>query len=120
MYDALNAESIERLGTYISDDADVPVIIGTGSAEWIVGKQAILDAFAQQFRDSPGVRFVPGEMHWHEEGDVAWVAERPTLVLPQEGRLEARHTAVLRRERGDWRLVSSHLSIASPDDVLEH
>jgi ketosteroid isomerase-like protein len=116
MYDALNAQDIERFGRFVSDEPDVPVVIGTGGTDWDVGKPAILEMLALQVRDSPGLRFEPGEMRCHEEGDVAWVTERPTLIVPEQGRVVARHTAVLRRENGEWRLVSSHLSLPEVEE----
>ncbi|MGP4017845.1 nuclear transport factor 2 family protein [Saccharopolyspora sp. 5N708] len=43
-------------------------------------------------------------------GDFAWVFDTPTIDLLDEGLIDARFTAVLRRIDGTWKVVHAHLS----------
>ncbi len=116
-YRALNAADIGGFAAILAEDDSGPLMIGTGPDDWWQGRQAILAAFEEQFRSYPGLRFEPGEMRVGGDGNACWIAESPTLALPDGSRVLARHSAVLRRLDGAWRLVSSHLSVGSPDDA---
>ena len=116
-YRALNAADVGGFAAILAEDDSEPLLIGTGPDDRWQGRQAILAGFEEQFRSYPGLRFEPGEMHVGVDGNVCWIAEDPTLTLPDGTRVLARHTAVMRRVDGAWRLVSSHLSVGSPDDA---
>jgi class 3 adenylate cyclase len=51
------------------------------------------------------------------EGSVGWVADRPTFVLPDGQELPLRLTAVFHLERGHWKMVQYHLSIATANEA---
>ncbi|MET7992688.1 nuclear transport factor 2 family protein [Amycolatopsis sp. NPDC005232] len=47
-------------------------------------------------------------------GDLAWIFDSPRVDLLDEGVIDARFTAVLRRVDGDWKVVHAHLSEGVP------
>lgn len=115
MRDALNDADLDRFGRILADDSSQPIIIGTGSREYMRGREAILGMLDEQFRSSPGLRFDTGEIDQGLDGNVCWIADRTTVTLPDGSRINVRHTAMMRRVDASWRLVSSHLSV--PDDA---
>lgn len=93
---------------------DEAVSIGTGAAEWYVGRSAMREGLERDFADSPPftVDFAPPIIASHDE--VAWLAagfNGRSVVDGVEARAHGRLTAVLRREGGRWLIVQTHTSI---------
>jgi ketosteroid isomerase-like protein len=113
---AVAAGDVERLLALFAPDEAVS--IGTGPAEWYVGRAAMREGLERDFADSPPftVDFAPPLLASH--GDVAWLAagfNGRAVVDGAEARVHGRLTAVLRREAGRWRLVQTHTSIPAGD-----
>lgn len=107
---------VERLLALFAPDEAVS--IGTGAAEWYVGRAAMKDGLERDFSDSPPftVEFAPPLLASH--GDVAWLAagfNGRSIVDGVEVRAHGRLTAVLRREAGRWFFVQTHTSIPVSD-----
>lgn len=116
IYELISRGDVGRLAELLPSDESLPVIVGTAPDEWFEGRPAALDALKQQARDYPNLRFEPGELRCEEIGDSGWVADRPSVVMPDGSRIDARQTSVFKREAGTWRLVHSHLSIGLQDE----
>jgi ketosteroid isomerase-like protein len=99
----------------LAEDDSALLVIGTGPDEWFKGRKAVLEAFAEDFVRYPEFRIEVGDIDWVEDGNVAWFADQPTLVFPGGARATARHTGVLQRTEGTWRLVQSHLSFPAAE-----
>jgi len=108
-YEAMNGHEVAVVGELFSNQRQV-LIIGTGGP-WSIGRDAAVGALAEQFEADPAVRFEAGDMTVEEHGDVAWVAENPRIHLADGTVVLCRHTAVLTREDGAWRVAQSHLSV---------
>lgn len=53
----------------------------------------------------------------HVHGDFALVYDEPKIDLLEEGTIDARFTAVLRRIEGVWKVVHAHLSEGVPHEA---
>ena len=87
------------------------VIIGTAPDEWWNDGKAALESIREQMKTvGSALRVSAGEIHAYSEGDVGWIADRPTLSVGAVA-VPCRHTAVFVRRGGSWRLVQQHFSI---------
>jgi len=94
--------------------------IGTDPDEWWID-DAVAAAFRVQVPEmhAAGMRLRSGGVVAHSEGTVGWVADRPTLLLPDGSEVPMRLTAVWHRDGDAWRMVQFHLSIGvSNQDAL--
>lgn len=110
MYDAFTANDLGAFTDLITEEDDT-LAIGTAPHEWHVGRAKWLQEFGM-----PGIQLRGGDIVAWEEGSIGWLADRPTFVLPDGSELQVRMTCVLRKERGDWRLVQLHASIPITDE----
>lgn len=95
------------------------VSIGTGAAEWYVGRAAMREGLERDFADSPPftVDFAPPIIA--SLGDVAWLAagfNGRSVVDGAEVRAHGRLTVVLRRQGERWLIVQTHTSIPLATD----
>jgi ketosteroid isomerase-like protein len=109
---AVADQDVDRLLALFAPDEAVS--IGTGAAEWYVGRAAMRDGLERDFAESPPftVEFAPPILS--SEGGVAWLAagfNGRSVVDGTEIRAHGRLTAVLRREGGRWLLVQTHTSV---------
>ena len=92
-------------------------VVGTAPDEWWDDRATLLHALRAQM-DAAGadsVRLVAGPLRADREGEVAWVADRPTLRVGSVS-VECRHTAVFVREAGEWRLAQHHFLVGVPNE----
>ncbi len=90
------------------------LVIGTDPREWWVGYDKIVEVYRAQFEEmgaGSGLQFLPGDTKAYSEGDVGWVADQPTVRLPDGHEVPMRVTAVFRREDGEWKVVQLHGSV---------
>ena len=87
------------------------VVIGTAPDEWWEDYAAALDPIRKQMAAvGDSVELLAGNLRAYREGEVGWVADRPTLKLGPVAAM-CRHTSVFVREAGEWRIVQHHFSI---------
>ncbi len=79
-----------------------------GRADWVATYEG---AVAET-----GIRLEGDDPSGYEEGTVGWGTDRPSFVLPDGSRLPTRLSAVLHRERDDWKIVHLHFSVGVPDE----
>lgn len=99
---------LDRMST-----AHEPLGIGTDPDEFWRGRELLTEVVSAQLAEmsSLGIRFEPGEVTADSRGDVAWVANEPTLTFPDGTAVPMRFTAVLVREGAELRWAQWHLSI---------
>jgi ketosteroid isomerase-like protein len=112
LIEAQNSRDAPRLRTMLSERPDA-VHIGTDAWEWWTSGQ-LIDAVAAAGGED-GIRAVADDMDVHVQGDIAWVEGRWRFTRADGAERPVRITAVLVRERGQWKLVQSHASIAVPN-----
>ncbi|MGH7699164.1 MAG: nuclear transport factor 2 family protein [Gemmatimonadales bacterium] len=94
------------------------VVIGTAPDEWWDEYPAALVAIRRQMKTAgAAVDLFAGDVRAYRDGDVGWVADRPTFGLA-EVRVHCRHTSVFLREAGEWRIVQHHFSIGVPNEQV--
>jgi hypothetical protein len=87
------------------------VVIGTAPGEWWDDYRSALESIREQMEAvGDAVDLVAGDVRAYREGDVGWVADRPTFSLGGVD-VACRHTSVFVREDGEWRIVQHHFSI---------
>jgi ketosteroid isomerase-like protein len=116
IYDVFNTGDVASIPDLVSDDDGV-LGIGTDPREWWVGP-AVIEAFKTQPPEmhAAGLRFEPGEAQAYAEGSVGWIADQPTLKLPDGEELPMRFTAVCHQEDGSWKMVQFHLSLGASNE----
>ena len=92
------------------------VLIGSDPNEWWQGPEARLVFEHQQGTERPGsLKWV--EIDAWEEGSCGWAAAKAEVEW--DGRMfETRVTCVLHLERGDWKVVQGHFSVAQTNESL--
>ena len=94
-------------------------VIGIGSdpREWWID-DALREAFLAQvpMMHGAGLRFEPGDVEAYSEGSVGWIANQPTLTMPDGGGVPMRFTGVFHEEDGAWKMVQFHLSIGAMNE----
>jgi len=90
--------------------------IGTAPDEWFIGGGHIVDMWAVQTRELGDARFEAGTITAHALGNVGWASDRPRIVLPDGNVVELRVTVVFAIERGHWRVVQWHASVAQGNE----
>lgn len=116
IYTAVSTGDIATLQETLSDREGL-LFIGTDPDEWFDDQASIRTLLGNQAE--AGVTVRSNGMAAYEEGTVGWVADRGVFVLADGGEVPFRLTAVFHRERGDWKLVQEHASIAvTNEDAL--
>ncbi len=97
-----------------------PVAIGTDPGEfWDEREHMVATMRAQAASMSAaGFRLRSGTARIGARGEVAWIADEPTMVLPDGREIPMRLTAVLTREDDGWRYAQVHLSVGHPNEGL--
>jgi ketosteroid isomerase-like protein len=119
-YEALRAGDA---GTIEEVFGEVDILfVGTNGNQWLTDPANLRASFEEHFEASGGVSIFDedptaySEGVGYSDGDVGWFHDRPSLRLPSGEIVALRHTGVLRRVGGGWRIVQSHLSVGS--DVI--
>ena len=110
-YAVMETGDVDGMAAQIST-GEGTLMIGTDPDEWWDGQEKIREAFRVQVEAlGGGMPLVAGDPRGYVEGDIGWVADRPSFRLPDGSELATRLTGVLRREDGGWRWVQGHFSI---------
>lgn len=127
LYDAVSRGDISFFERHLSR-GERCVVIGTAPGEWWDDAPSALESMREQMAAvGDAVDLVAGDVRAYREGDVGWVADRPTFSLAGVD-VACRHTSVFVREDGEWRIVQHHFSIGVANEqiggsrwaVLEH
>lgn len=94
------------------------VVIGSAAEEYTRDHDRIFGLYREATPEAPmHVHVRMDEVRGYEQDDVGWADGIGTFERGGDS-VEVRHTAVLRREDGRWRLVQTHASIGVPNERL--
>lgn len=94
------------------------VVIGSAPEEYMRDQDKIFGLYRDSTPEGPmQVHVRIDEVRGYEEGSVGWSDSTGTFERNGES-VDVRHTSVLRRENGRWRLVQTHASIGIPNERL--
>ena len=94
------------------------LIIGTDSAEWWNGQDA-LDIWMLQSKETGSITIRSSALTAFSCGSVGWIADQLAITVQgAEGLIEMRVTAVLAIERGHWRFVQMHASVGQDNEQV--
>jgi len=94
------------------------LIIGTDSAEWWNGQDA-LDIWMLQAKEMGRITIRSSALTAFSCGSVGWIADRLTIAVQGAAAVIAmRVTAVLAIERGHWRFVQMHASVGQDNEQV--
>ncbi len=116
MFAIFETGDVSAIDGILSREKDV-LGIGSDPREWWAG-DALREAFLTQIPEmhGAGMRFEPGDVQAFSEGTVGWVANQPTVKLPDGGEIPMRFTGVCHREDGAWKMVQFHLSVGAMNE----
>src|SRR4051812_21416725 len=82
------------------------MLIGTDPNEWWSGYDRIVSVWQEQF-DAMGGSFPikPGDPKAFQDGNVGWIADQPTMAMPDGSDFVLRLTMVAHREDGEWKIA---------------
>ncbi len=93
---------------------DAPLVIGTAPGELVRDRAAMRFGF-----ETEGLTLTAGPSpEAYEEGSMGFAVDEPTFGLPDGSRFPTRVTAVLRLEKGRWKIVHAHFSVGVPDEEV--
>jgi len=92
--------------------------IGTDPEEWWSGADEVKRVIEEQLRATGGFDVVGTDPAAFVDGDVAWVADRGAIRLPDATEIPLRATGVLRRLDGRWRIVQFHASVGVANEEV--
>ncbi len=101
---------------FVSGEKDI-LGIGTDPSEWWLG-EAVFRAMNVQVPEmhGAGMRFQQGNVQAFSEGSVGWIADQPTLKLPDGSVVPMRLTSVWHQEADTWKMVQFHMSIGAANE----
>ncbi|HEY0070188.1 MAG TPA: nuclear transport factor 2 family protein [Chloroflexia bacterium] len=109
-FDAICRGDTGYLEQFVSRD-DSTLLVGTDPNEWWTGYERIIGIWKAQFEAVGGSFPIrANNLQAYRDGNVGWFAAQPVITLPDGIGAPLRMTAVVRKEDGDWKLVSSHAS----------
>jgi hypothetical protein len=94
------------------------LIIGSDPNEWWAGYETISRVYEAQLREMGGVCVVGSDPLAYSEGNVGWVADRPSFRLPDGTHILFRSTIVFEKENDTWKVVHQHISIGVPNESV--
>ncbi len=118
-------ESMETFAEIIAHDPNI-VVIGTDTAEYLVGYAAFHDAREAQFESFDNVEFhVDNQrIRLSDSGNTAWFTEEFDLFTIAEGTpvslSNLRLSGVLERRDGQWVIVQLHTSVPVAGQAVEY
>lgn len=116
LYDVLRHEEGDALVDLLSERAET-IFVGTDPEEWWVGRTEIDPALRDLLTTTGGIDLVHGSPRAFRHESMAWLADCPSVLLPNGTAIPVRLTAVALEEEAGWRFVQVHLSIGVSNDV---
>ncbi|MGH2357241.1 MAG: nuclear transport factor 2 family protein [Candidatus Limnocylindria bacterium] len=110
MLRALAGNPDAPIETYFADESGV-LAIGSDPDEWWDDYGRIVEVFRGQAEALRGSRVEDSRPSAYADGDVGWVADHPTLRMPDGSAVTFRVTGTAVRRDGAWRFVQWHASI---------
>lgn len=116
--EALSSGDYSFVQRHISPKDGV-VMIGTDPTEWVTDYATIMRGFKIQKEEmGSGFQLLAGTPHAYRDGSIGWVADQPTLKLPDGKEIPVRVTAVFQQEQKDWEIVQWHVSVGISNEDL--
>ncbi len=107
--DALSSGDYSFFERYFSQKDGV-LAIGTDPTEWWADYATITRVFKLQLEETGGFQILADNPQAYRDGSIGWVADQPTLKLPDGTEMPVRLTAVFQKEQNDWKIVQWHFS----------
>ena len=114
LYESMASGDANAVISFYSHQSTV-LSIGTDSNEWWEGYAEISQVVKAQLQEMGGIEMIAGNLKTFVEGNVGWVADCPTIRLPNGEEIILRLTAVFHKEDESWKIVQRHVSIGKPN-----
>jgi class 3 adenylate cyclase len=111
---AIDAGDGDATRARVSDHAGL-VMIGTDEREWFAGPNASA-VLKRQMGGPGGYQLTCEEISAWEEGSCGWASAK--LQVDWNGVRNVRLTCILHLERGDWKIVQSHMSLPQANESI--
>jgi ketosteroid isomerase-like protein len=116
MYEAMRNGNVNAFEDAAVDDV---LVIGTDPDEWWAGRDTVVTAFRGQTEAmGGGFPVQAGDPVAYSQGDVGWIADRPTMTGPDGSSMPFRLTVVTVREDGNWKVAHMHFSAGVPNEDI--
>lgn len=113
MFEVYEIKDLDKVMDMYTPDPDL-IVYGTGKDEKCIGLDEIKDQLKRDFAQSESLRFSSKWVKVSSEGNIAWFASDVMIkakVGGQKFTLPARITGVLKKHKGNWRIVQEHYSL---------
>lgn len=116
-YEAVSRGDFDSVDRLVSRRAGMQWI-GTDPSEWWEDFEAVAKAWRTQAAAMGApLRMTGGNATAYQNGDVAWVSDRPAFHLSDGRTLPFRFTVVWQREPEGWRIVQAHASFGIANEA---
>ena len=88
--------------------------IGTDKDEWFAHRAGLITAYGKAAEAGPPQIEVE-RIDAFSEGPVGWAVDEVLVARPGTQPILMRHTFILRREEGVWKVIHGHYSLPAPD-----
>lgn len=116
-YAALARDDAGWVDDVVAPD-DATLVIGTDSAEWTQGFEAIREMWVTGREANGGTVLHPRRLAVHEQGEFGWAVDEPDFEVGSDHSGVFRLTMLFVRRSGRWLLLHLHASVGVPNDTL--
>lgn len=88
--------------------------LGTDHDEWFALRDHLIEAYGRAAALGPP-QITLQRLEAFCEGSIGWAEDQVELTRPGRASIIMRHTFVLRKEEGQWKVVHAHYSLPAPD-----
>lgn len=117
IYEALTEGDHSFFERHVARHAGM-LAIGTDPNEWWAGAATFTGVLKTQLQEMGGFPLVAHDPQAYSEGSVGWMADHPTIRLPDGTEIPIRLTLVFVKENNDWKVVLWHASVGVRNEEL--
>jgi hypothetical protein len=92
------------------------LFIGTDPDEWFMDHESIISFYKEAA--NAGLKIQMSDLKAYSEGTVGWAADRVKVKLPKGSEVLVRHTFILHKELGEWKIIHAHISVGMPNEEI--
>ncbi len=116
-YESYPRREISAFASSLFSNQEGFLIIGSDQTEWIEHPEGMIKNYrVMESRDIYKIKVE--DLKAYCENDIGWAVDRVWFVMPDGSEVPMRHTYILHKEEGAWKVVHVHASIGVPNAAI--